>query len=155
MKNYERPVMIRTEELAEGVYLASGGIKCDSVYMNGVWQAPDYSDWNGTTRGYKQQFGCLGCPANTASGCNYDGQPDKTPWYAEKCIQLHTPTYVLLNFSEGKISIKALRSDTNEIFDSYELTKSAPSKTEYKDSLLQKIYLFFANRIFELRDIIF
>ena len=36
MKNYERPVMIRTEELAEGVYLASGGIKCDSVYMNGV-----------------------------------------------------------------------------------------------------------------------
>ena len=40
MKNYERPVMIRTEELAEGVYLASGGIKCDSVYMNGVWQAP-------------------------------------------------------------------------------------------------------------------
>lgn len=39
MKNYERPVMIRTEELAEGVYLASGGIKCDSVYMNGVWQA--------------------------------------------------------------------------------------------------------------------
>ena len=52
MKNYERPVMIRTEELAEGVYLASGGIKCDSVYMNGVWQAPDYSDWNGTTREY-------------------------------------------------------------------------------------------------------
>ena len=69
MTNYESPVMIRTEELAEGVYLASGGIKCDSVYMNGVWQVPDYSDWNGTTRGYKQQFGCLGCPANTASGC--------------------------------------------------------------------------------------
>lgn len=99
--------------------------------------------------------GTLYLEANTASGCNYDGQPDKTPWYAEKCIQLRTPTYVLLNFSEGKISIKALRSDTNEIFDSYELTKSAPSKTEYKDSLLQKIYLFFANRIFELRDIIF
>ena len=75
MKNYERPVMIRTEELAEGVYLASGGIKCDSVYMNGVWQAPDYSDWNGTTRGYKQPFGCLGCPANTASG-GYAGSYD-------------------------------------------------------------------------------
>ena len=99
--------------------------------------------------------GTLYIEANTASGCNYDGQPDKTPWYAEKCIQLRTPTYVLLNFSEGKISIKALRSDTNEIFDSYELIKSAPSKTEYKDSLLQKIYLFFVNRIFELRDIIF
>ena len=99
--------------------------------------------------------GTLYLEANTASGCNYDGQPDKTPWYAEKCIQLRTPTYVLLNFSEGRISIKALRSDTNEIFDSYELTKSAPSKTEYKDSLLQKIYLFFANKIFKLRDIIF
>ena len=99
--------------------------------------------------------GTLYIEANTASGCNYDGQPDKTPWYAEKCIQLRTPTYVLLNFSKGRISIKALRSDTNEIFDSYELTKSAPSKTEYKDSLLQKIYLFFANKIFELRNIIF
>ena len=36
MKNYERPVMIRTEELAEGVYLASGGIKCDSVYRRRI-----------------------------------------------------------------------------------------------------------------------
>ena len=37
------------------MYLASGGandnvaggIKCDSQYMNGNWQAPDYSSWNG------------------------------------------------------------------------------------------------------------
>ena len=54
MKNYERPVMIRTEELAEGVYLASGGIKCDSVYMNGVWQAPDDTESKGTTRRHQQ-----------------------------------------------------------------------------------------------------
>ena len=26
--------------------------------------------------------GTLYLEANTASGCNYDGQPDKTPWYA-------------------------------------------------------------------------
>lgn len=59
------------------MYLASGGandnvasgIKCDSQYMNGNWQAPEYSSWNGGTRGYRQQFGCLGCPANTASAC--------------------------------------------------------------------------------------
>lgn len=73
MNTYERPVVLANEELAEGVYAASGtsenNLKCDSVYMNGVWQAPDYSDWGGSTRGYKQQFACLGCPANTANGC--------------------------------------------------------------------------------------
>jgi hypothetical protein len=41
--------------------------------MKGVWQAMDTSSWwaDGveTKRGYKQQFGCNGCPANTGSGC--------------------------------------------------------------------------------------
>lgn len=106
MKNYEKPVVLANEELAEGVYAASGepdmdsndntgiestesssenndtdsgettenavadnGPKCDSKYMQGVWQAPDYSGWDGGTRGYKQQFACLGCPANTDNGC--------------------------------------------------------------------------------------
>lgn len=80
MKTYEKPIAILNEGVAEGVYAASGatnegnnsndgGPKCDSKYMNGVWQAPDYSDWAGGTRGYKQQFGCIGCPANTANGC--------------------------------------------------------------------------------------
>ena len=79
MNRYEKPMIIAYHDTAEGVYLASGGaadnsdaannIKCDSRYMNGNWQAPDYSDWNGGTRGYRQQFGCLGCPANTASAC--------------------------------------------------------------------------------------
>ena len=62
-------MIIAYQDTAEGVYLASGGaadnsdtannIKCDSQYMNGNWQAPDYSGWNGGTRGYRQQFGCL------------------------------------------------------------------------------------------------
>ncbi len=97
MMNYEKPIVLANEDLAEGVYAASGAsddltvtestepsiepndtgsdeaanneIKCDSKYMKGVWQAPDYSSWNGGTRGYKQQFACLGCPANTANGC--------------------------------------------------------------------------------------
>lgn len=80
MNNYEKPVVVASEELAEGVYAASGAVgvdsttssgevKCDSIYMKGVWQAPDYSDWAGGTRGYKQQFACLGCPANTGNGC--------------------------------------------------------------------------------------
>ena len=79
MKRYEKPVVIFADEAAEGIYAASGaatetisgngGIGCDSVYMKGVWQGPDYSDWAGSTRGYKQQFGCLGCPAFTQNGC--------------------------------------------------------------------------------------
>ena len=28
-----------------------------------------FSQRNGGTRGYKQQFACLGCPANTSNGC--------------------------------------------------------------------------------------
>lgn len=52
-----------------GVETADGAPKCDSIYMQGVWQAPDYSGWQGVTRGYKQQFGCLGCPAYTADAC--------------------------------------------------------------------------------------
>lgn len=80
MKQYQKPIALVNDELAEGVYAASGsaggnntsddnGLKCDSIYMKGKWQAPDYSDWGGKTRGYKQQFACLGCPANTDNGC--------------------------------------------------------------------------------------
>lgn len=78
MKSYEKPMVLQNGELMEGVYTASGdvsnnssngGPKCDSIYMKGIWQAPDYSNWNGGTRGYKQQFACLGCPANTDNGC--------------------------------------------------------------------------------------
>lgn len=79
MGEYQKPVVVTNDELAEGVYTASGvpsdtsnsdgGPKCDSIYMKGVWQAPDYSNWNGVDRGYRQQFGCLGCPAYTANAC--------------------------------------------------------------------------------------
>lgn len=72
MKHYEKPVVMVYDGLAEGVYAASGAtvvLDCDSVYMQGVWQGPDYSSWNGGTRGYKQQFGCLGCPAYTYNSC--------------------------------------------------------------------------------------
>ena len=61
MKQYQKPVVVVNDELAEGVYAASGsnaggsgnstsgdnGPKCDSKYMKGVWQGPDYSDWGG------------------------------------------------------------------------------------------------------------
>ncbi len=73
MRKYEAPVVMANEEMSEGVYAASGTVEnaigCDSIYMQGTYQAPDYSDWAGVTRGYKQQFGCLGCPAFTADAC--------------------------------------------------------------------------------------
>lgn len=108
MTSYEKPIVLENEDLAEGIYAASGAVddgysevtgsepepsesssesndtdpgettntnttqndlKCDSQYMQGVWQAPDYSPWGPEGRGYKQQFACLGCPANTGSGC--------------------------------------------------------------------------------------
>ncbi|MDD7403456.1 MAG: hypothetical protein SO170_05085 [Butyribacter sp.] len=76
MRAYEKPVVMTSDEIAEGVYLASGDVAasgqpgCDSKYMNGVWQDQNKQNWApGETKGYKEQFGCLGCPANTASGC--------------------------------------------------------------------------------------
>ena len=76
MQEYAKPIVLENEELAEGVYAASGSVvsgdsgpKCDSVYMNGKYQEPDRSEWAGGTRGYKQQFGCLGCPAFTGTAC--------------------------------------------------------------------------------------
>lgn len=75
MNSYETPKVIENADVSEGIYMASGtnaddGPGCDSKYMKGVWQAPDYSNWApGENRGYKQQFACLGCPANTGNGC--------------------------------------------------------------------------------------
>ena len=51
MANYEKPVIIDTEEHYEGVYAASG--------------APDYNP----TTSYIQRFGCNGCPAFRYNGC--------------------------------------------------------------------------------------
>lgn len=69
MKKYEKPVITVIEDLAEGVYAASGdyssgAAKCDSIYMKGVWEKGDYSSKN-----VKANLGCNGCPAYTGSGC--------------------------------------------------------------------------------------
>lgn len=79
---YQKPVVLSLEDVAEGVFMASGaadidnGLKCDSVYMRGVYQHQDTSSWweNGveTPRGYKANFGCLGCPAYTEYGCGLE-----------------------------------------------------------------------------------
>ncbi|MCD8129717.1 MAG: hypothetical protein LUE16_00305 [Lachnospiraceae bacterium] len=74
MERYEKPVVLDNEELAEGVYASSGvssdsgTVKCESVYMNWVWQAATY-DWSNGTPGYKYNYGCLGCRAYRSNGC--------------------------------------------------------------------------------------
>lgn len=74
MNQYVKPVVLETEELAEGVYAASGDAtgssseaKCDSKYMNGVYRGQDYSGANGY--GNLVSHGCTGCPAFRDNGC--------------------------------------------------------------------------------------
>jgi hypothetical protein len=68
MMEYMKPMIVGNEELAEGVYAASGSDtpKCDSKYMNGVYAAPQYNTWNNPM---KEHYGCLGCPAFTETAC--------------------------------------------------------------------------------------
>lgn len=67
MNNYEKPIVVKNEEIAEGVYAASGNGTpgCDSRYMNGVYVYPSYG-WDNPM---KEHYGCLGCPAYRATGC--------------------------------------------------------------------------------------
>jgi hypothetical protein len=68
---YEKPIAIVTGDVAESIYMASGettvstGEGCNSKYMNGTYQAPDYSN----TQSYYGRFGCNGCPAFRWNGC--------------------------------------------------------------------------------------
>ena len=65
MKHYEKPDILRVDNLAEGVYLASGGLPvCGSVYLRGVWHKPTYS---GTDMLVFR--GCEGCSADDGDGC--------------------------------------------------------------------------------------
>lgn len=72
MSNYEKPIVVTYEELAEGIFAASGDVAdgntadnnetkkgCQSAYMNGIFGG--YGSWNGET--YKERYGCNECPA--------------------------------------------------------------------------------------------
>ena len=67
MKKYEKPIVLRNADITESIYTASGDstLTCDSVYMLGVWQKGS----NTQGGGYKERFGCQGCPAYTGKGC--------------------------------------------------------------------------------------
>lgn len=74
MTNYQKPMILKEEELVEGIYMASGdvisGTGCNSIYMRGVYHP--------NTRGQNVidpandpdsahtllERGCEGCPYN-------------------------------------------------------------------------------------------
>lgn len=57
MRKYERPMILKTEDLAEGVYLASGETSADCWTIS----APSVQDWNGSHHIFEVQ--CSHTPA--------------------------------------------------------------------------------------------
>lgn len=51
MRNYEKPVVLQKDELAEGVYMASGDVTTDCWTI----QAPSVQDWNGSHHVFEVQ----------------------------------------------------------------------------------------------------
>lgn len=96
MEMYKKPIIVSYEELAEGIYAASGNVVggdaennedkkgCQSKYMNGEFKVGNWS--YGDT--YKNRYGCLNCPANWGS-CAVDSPNFNNPnpampgWEAE------------------------------------------------------------------------
>lgn len=82
MKQYRKPMVLVNGETAEGVYTASGvnssdgGVKCDSIYMKGVWQNRSHdSAVFDSGAGMKECYGCEGCRAHNyggVEGCGLD-----------------------------------------------------------------------------------
>lgn len=74
MEKYLKPEVIKNEEVAEGIYLASGSVvygahTCDSIYIKGVFEPTTKYD------GTRRETGCFGCPANWWDGvCHRETQ---------------------------------------------------------------------------------
>lgn len=74
MMRYEKPEMVKTEELFEGVYMASGAVTdegqkpvCQSRYLNGIWHRPDHNIQQPMPN--IEVKGCEGCSADDGNGC--------------------------------------------------------------------------------------
>lgn len=73
MLRYEKPEVILTNDMAEGVYAASGAkfdplkhAGCDSIYIKGVYHQPNFINWQSGTN--IDGRGCEGCPACWSDG---------------------------------------------------------------------------------------
>ena len=83
--NYEKPEASLIEKVSEGVYLSSGmqetggtetgsQTRCKSQYMKGNFQ-PKRGD--SINIGYKDGYGCEGCPAYRGDSCAFDTAPEQ------------------------------------------------------------------------------
>lgn len=84
--NYQKPVIITQDNIAEGIYTASGEKNhCESAYMNGSYQRPTEGWVEGQTYTYST-IACRSCPADqnwtcaVADGNTYMNQTLKPKW---------------------------------------------------------------------------
>ncbi|MEI6578469.1 MAG: FN3 domain-containing metallophosphoesterase family protein [Eubacteriales bacterium] len=65
---------------------------------------------------------------NSSSGSKFSDAPATAPWYAANCSQLRVPTYSVLAFEEGSLTINTYRTDTLEKIDEvYVIRKQEPA----------------------------
>ena len=78
MMKYERPTITIVKDASEGIYLSSGstqddtadnGIKCQSIYLKGVWHKPNHSLAIASRAKNIDVKGCEGCSADDGDGC--------------------------------------------------------------------------------------
>lgn len=77
---YEKPIAVIEDAVTENVYAASGGAGgsvCQSVWMQGVYHAPENAPAIGTEI-ERITRGCEGCPA-AQGACRLDLGPFGTP----------------------------------------------------------------------------
>ncbi len=65
MMHYEKPDILRVDNLSEGVYLASGQFVCGSKYLQGNWIKP----WQQSSGDIMHVRGCEGCSADDGAKC--------------------------------------------------------------------------------------
>lgn len=69
MMHYEKPDILRVDNLSEGVYLASGGLPvCGSAYMGGHYHIPNPNDAS-NVMAFR---GCDGCSAQDGDKCKIE-----------------------------------------------------------------------------------
>lgn len=71
---YEKPLAIRNDEIAEGIYTLSGDgagesteLKCESTYMQGTYHASQATIYGNEYK--RKDRGCEGCPAAQGGAC--------------------------------------------------------------------------------------
>lgn len=68
-----------------------------------------------------QREGTVYVQSSSASGSNYDPLPDELASFTVSAFDVRVPTYTALTFTDGAITGTTVRTDTDEIIDSFEV----------------------------------